>query len=119
MREAPEGKPSKAPQSRAFPQGWNIPTPDAVFEMPAPQGVRPGERSVVRHAIVVIKAPGRDREEYPGGYAPGRMAQIGKSGEARLVKAGSLLTFQMHYAANRKATSDRTPASAASAQEHP
>ena len=133
---APEGEPSEAPPPRVFPQGWNISPPDAVFEMPAPYDVpasgtidyqyidvptnftedhwvqmvevRPGERGVVHHAIVVAKAPGGGREEYLGGYAPGMTAQIWKPGQARLIKAGSVLTFQMHYAANGKAARDRT-----------
>ncbi len=131
-----EGKPSDAPQARVFPQGWNIAAPDVVFEMPEPYDVpasgtidyqfidvstnftedkwvqmaevRPGERSVVHHAIVVMKSPGRGREEYLGGYAPGMTPQVWKPGQARLIKAGSVLTFQMHYATNGKPARDRT-----------
>ena len=133
---APEGDRSDAPPAREFPQGWNIPAPDAVFELPAPYEVpasgtidyqyisvpthftedkwvqmaevRPGEPSVVHHAIVVMKAPGSRREEYLGGYAPGMMPQVWKPGQARLIKAGAVLTFQMHYAATGKAANDRT-----------
>jgi hypothetical protein len=133
---APEGKLSDAPPPRRFPEGWNIPQPDLVFEMPEPYQVpasgtvdyqyiqvptnfaedkwvqmvevRPGEPSVVHHAIVVMRAPGRNRDEYLGGYAPGMTPQIWKPGQARLVKAGTVLEFQMHYATNGKAARDRT-----------
>lgn len=134
---APEGKPSEAPEPRTFTEGWRIPKPDVVFEMPEPFDVpasgtidyqfipvpthftedkwvqmvevRPGDPSVVHHAIVVVlDAASRAREEYLGGYAPGMMPQTWKPGQARLVKAGSTLVFQMHYAANGKPARDRT-----------
>ena len=133
---APEGNISEAPRPREFRPGWNIPAPDVVFELPEPYDVpasgtidyqyidvpthftedkwvqmaevRPGEPAVVHHAIVVMKAPGSRREEYLGGYAPGMMPQIWKPGQARLLKAGTTLTFQMHYATNGKPASDRT-----------
>jgi hypothetical protein len=133
---APEGKPSEAPAPRQFPEGWNIPQPDVVFELPAPYDVpasgtidyqyirvptnftedkwvqiaevRPGAPSVVHHAIVVMRAPGSRRDEYLAGYAPGMTPQVWKPGEARLVKAGSVLEFQMHYATNGTPARDRT-----------
>jgi hypothetical protein len=43
-----------------------------------------------------------------GGLAPGTEAMILPPGTARLVKAGSTLTFQMHYTANGTAATDRT-----------
>jgi Copper type II ascorbate-dependent monooxygenase, C-terminal domain len=85
---APEGDPKDAPPPRVWPQGWNISTPDAVFEMPAPfpipkEGaieyqyiilpthftedkwvdrveVRPSDRAAVHHAVVYIREPGSD-----------------------------------------------------------
>lgn len=133
---APKGKIADAPKARTFNDGWNIPAPDVVFELPQPYSVpaagiidyhyirvptgftedkwvemaevRPSNRSVVHHSIVVMIAPGTARQEYLGGYAPGMMPQIWKPGQARLVKAGSVLEFQMHYQANGKAAEDRT-----------
>lgn len=133
---APEGKLSDAPAPRQFQEGWNIPQPDVVFELPAPYDVpasgtidyqylrvptnftedkwvqiaevRPGAPAVVHHAIVVMRAPGSRRDEYLAGYAPGMTPQIWKPGEARLVKAGSVLEFQMHYATNGTPARDRT-----------
>lgn len=134
---APEGNPADAPKPMVFTEGWRIPKPDIVFEMPKPfdvpaKGVidyqyipvpthftedkwveavevRPGDRSVVHHAIVVVDdGTGIDNEEYLGGYAPGMAPQIWKPGEARLIKAGSTLVFQMHYQATGKAAQDRT-----------
>ncbi len=83
---APEGKPSDAPPPAHFVEGWNIPKPDQVFEMPTafqvpPEGtidynyvvlptgftkdtwvqaaeVRPGNRQVVHHVIAFIRPPG-------------------------------------------------------------
>jgi hypothetical protein len=40
------------------------------------------------------------------GYAPGKMPDVMKPGQARLVKAGSDIVLQMHYTANGKATTD-------------
>ena len=83
---APAGDPKDAPQPRQWPRGWNIGTPDEVFEMPSAfqvpaKGavdyqylilpthftedkwvqeveVRPGNRSSVHHAVVYIREPG-------------------------------------------------------------
>ncbi len=134
---APEGNPADAPKPAVFTDGWRISKPDMVFEMPEEfdvpakgvidyqyisvpthftedkwvqeAEVRPGDRSLVHHAIVVIdNGTGVNNEEYLAGYAPGGNVQIWKPGEARLVKAGSTLVFQMHYQANGKPGRDRT-----------
>ncbi len=134
---AKEGDPADAPKPIAFPEGWRIPKPDVVFEMPdefevPAKGVidyqyipvpthftedkwvemaevRPGDRSVVHHAIVVVDTgTGANNEEYLAGYAPGSSPQIWKPGQARLIKAGATLVFQMHYATTGKASRDRT-----------
>jgi hypothetical protein len=94
----PEGDSTDAPTPRAWPQGWAIGTPDAVFEMPKPfpipdKGtvdyqyiilpthfsqdkwiqkveVQPTEHRVVHHAVVYIREPGSKwLEGQPGSVA--------------------------------------------------
>ena len=83
---APEGSPKDVPTPRNWPDGWNIPAPDAVLEMPRafplpasgdvdyqyiviPTGftedkwirmaeLRPSDRAVVHHAVVYIRESG-------------------------------------------------------------
>ena len=132
---AHEGKIKDAPKPLSFPDGWRIPNPDVMFELPEPYAVpasgvidyqyirvptnftedkwvemvevRPSERSVVHHAIVLVNTPGA-RQEYLGGYAPGMTPQVWKPGQARRIRAGATLEFQLHYQANGKAANDRT-----------
>jgi hypothetical protein len=89
---APAGDPKDAPKPRAFPDGWRIGTPDAVFDLgtdfhvPAKGTVeytlflvhtnftedkwvsaievRPSFRSIVHHAVVHVRAPGSTRWSY-------------------------------------------------------
>jgi hypothetical protein len=134
---APEGKLADAPKPKVWNEGWRIPQPDVVFEMPEEFSVpasgvinyqyipvathftedkwvemlevRPSDPSVVHHAIVVTDVGNGFRgEEYLAGYAPGMSPQIWKPGQARLIKANSTLVFQMHYTTNGKASRDRT-----------
>jgi hypothetical protein len=134
---AVEGAAHEAPPPRPFTAGWRIGKPDLIIEMPeefeVPASgeipyqffrvdpgftadrwvqaleVRPSERSVVHHAIVTTSRGGGWRgQEYLGGYAPGAVAQVWPQGQARLIRAGSDLIFQMHYTANGKVARDRT-----------
>jgi hypothetical protein len=137
---AAEGNPADAPAPRSWVDGWRIPKPDVVFEMPQDFNVPaagaidyqyisvpthftedkwieaaevvPGNRAAVHHAIVVIDTYGSSRGgefgDYLAGYAPGMSPQIWKPGQARLVKAGATLVFQMHYQATGKPAKDRT-----------
>jgi len=85
---APEGDPKDAPPTRAWPQGWNIGTPDVVLDMPQaipiPANgaieyqyvilptrfnedkwvqkveVRPTDPAHVHHAVIYIREPGSD-----------------------------------------------------------
>lgn len=134
---AAEGNPADAPKPKAWVEGWRIPKPDVVFEMPQefnvpPSGtidyqyiqvpthftedkwveaaeVRPGNRAAVHHAIVVIDSgAGELGQDYLAGYAPGMTPQVWKPGQARLIKAGATLVFQMHYQATGRPAKDRT-----------
>lgn len=160
---APEGDPRDAPPAPQWIEGWNIRTPDVVFEMPHPFPIpakgdvdyqyvviptgfthdkwvemaelRPGNRSVVHHAVVYIREPGsswlRDakpgipyvppgntpRERLSNGwttsdillvYSPGSLAEDWGKSMGKLVKAGSDLVFQFHYTPKGRATSDQS-----------
>src|SRR5262249_54985569 len=52
-------------------------------------------------------------------YAPGSDAYRTRPGQARLIKAGSDLVFQMHYTANGKAQADRSRVGIIFAKEAP
>jgi hypothetical protein len=100
---------------------------------------RPSARSVVHHIVVYVREPnskwlrgeaqpgvpfvpprtapdGRPRGDIGGAgndiltiYTPGNIPDVFQPGQAKLVKAGSDLVFQMHYTANNKsAESDKT-----------
>ncbi|MBI3651697.1 MAG: thiol-disulfide isomerase [Acidobacteria bacterium] len=80
--------------------------------------VRPGNRAVVHHVIVFVSEPGemmrhrgalaRDGIQGLVGFAPGEAAIQLPNGQAKLVKAGSVLVFQMHYTTNGTAQKDQT-----------
>ena len=169
---AREGDPREAPPPRTFPTGWSIGTPDFVLEMPKefqipangdlmyqyivfPTGltedkwvekieIRPGNRSVVHHAIASVISPdskyatrvklgefldpvefserhvpvdGLEPKQFSTAsessealqiYLPGGDPVVMAPGQAKLIKAGSLLKFQLHYTTTGKAESDRT-----------
>ena len=97
--------------------------------------VRPTERDVVHHLIAFVREPkskwfrgqpagvffaapkvSTDEETEAGalpsdflvGYAPGQPAEILEPGQAKLIKAGSDIVFQMHYTPHGHARTDRT-----------
>jgi hypothetical protein len=181
---AKPGDPKDAPRPLTFGNDWSNGKPDLVIEMPVdfpiPASgiveytwfvvptrftedkwvqnieVRPGDRSVVHHMIVLAREP-RMRDKYlknakpgepfvppkgqlptgpddgtgefqlaPGGgveliatYAPGSAPSVLRPGQARLIKAGSDLIFQMHYTASGKATVDRSRVGLTFAKEPP
>lgn len=111
---APRGNPAEAPPPRPFVNGWNIASPDAVFEMasgfdiPAkaaidymhivlPTGftedkwiqaveVRPSDRAAVHHVVVYIRPPGSRWLDHakPGIPAPANRAGAGQ-GQAQVL----------------------------------
>lgn len=46
--------------------------------------------------------------EYLQGYVPGSVSQDLQPGEAKLIKAGSVILFQLHYSPNGKEATDRS-----------
>ncbi len=56
----PEGEPEDAPRPVAFPKGWAIGEPDAVFELPAPFRV-PAEGAIRYHLAIVPTELDEDR----------------------------------------------------------
>src|SRR6476661_8824022 len=97
--------------------------------------IRPTEREVVHHLIAFVREPkskwfrsqpagvfftapkvSKDEETEAGalpsdflvGYAPGQPAEILEPGQAKLIKAGSDIVFQLHYTPHGHARTDRT-----------
>jgi hypothetical protein len=173
---APEGDPKDAPKPVQFVDGWQMGTPDVVFEMPkaftvpakgkvpyqyitVPTNftedrwvqaaeIRPGNKAVVHHIqahAVPADRPslkGRIGEfldaeaidqrtiettkaalegkivrpqfhsgtegEYLQGYTPGSVSLDLQPGQAKLIKAGSVIFFQLHYQPCGKETTDRS-----------
>ena len=108
--------------------------------------VRPTERSVVHHIIAYVREPGSnyfkdqragvffeappakidesvDTSALPSdflvGYAPGQPAEILPAGQAKLIKAGSDIVFEVHYTPKGKAVMDRTKLGLVFAKEPP
>jgi mono/diheme cytochrome c family protein len=104
--------------------------------------VRPGARSVVHHVLVFCREPGAKgrppafmqvvpalpASQQPNSFgrgtliattAPGTNAMTFQPGTAIRIGAGAVLTFQIHYTANGKATSDRTSVGMIFAKEPP
>ncbi len=97
--------------------------------------LRPTDRSVVHHIIAFVREPQSHwfKGQKPGefflapqiktaeepdtsalpsdflvGYAPGQPAEILRPGQAKLIKAGSDIVFQVHYTPNGKPVRDQT-----------
>ncbi len=136
----PQGDAKDLPEPRKFVEGWKIGEPDQIvymgdksYTVPAEGTVdyqfftvdpgwttdkwikateaRPGNRSVVHHIIVFVRA--KDGNESGGrggiaGYAPGMTPSISPPGTAVFVPAGSKLVFQVHYTTNGAEQDDRS-----------
>ena len=167
---APEGNPADAPPPISFVDEWKIGRPDLVIELPVQfpvpadgkidyiwfatdmnltedkwiekLEVRPGDRTVVHHALAFARPPGSqfradlqpgafkarpdarkpsskpqtdaasfafgEQIEMIGDYVVNGDPFVSGPGQARLVRAGSHMLFQMHYTTNGRATTDRT-----------
>jgi hypothetical protein len=171
---APQGDPKDMPPPREFVDGWAIPKPDVVIELPAAYEIpatgtieyqhilipapfktdkwvqfaeaRPGDRTRVHHIIAFVREPGSqwlkdakpgipfvpekakpdantDTSELPSdflvGYAPGQPPEMYEPGQAKLIKAGSDIIFQIHYMTNGKASTDRSRIGLVFAKEPP
>jgi hypothetical protein len=109
--------------------------------------IRPSDRTIVHHAVIFIREPGNKwlADAKPGVpyvpvvsngqqrflntqgqgndvltiYTPGMVPDIWKPGQAKQIKAGSDLIFQMHYTASGKAGKDQTRIGLAFATEEP
>lgn len=159
---APEGSKRDSPPPLLWTAGWNIPKPDMVLAMPKPfliaggadieyqyfifpekfaedrwagaVEIRPGDRSVVHHAVLYIRERGeewlRDAPrgvmfEAPKGntaahrrisfttsdilsiYTPGSLASFWPRGMAKKIPAGSELVLQIHYTSKSTAARDQ------------
>jgi hypothetical protein len=87
---------------------------------------RAGNLSVVHHIVIYVREPGQSMasqgpqrgrgradkfnigDGIMGALSPGMTPFIAKPGEAKLIKAGSQLIFQMHYTPNGTAAKDRS-----------
>jgi hypothetical protein len=92
---------------------------------------RPTDRERCHHIIAFIREPGSNwfkdspvgvpfvpekkrgedgggQGDFLAGYAPGMVAPVLKPGQAKLIKAGSDIVFQLHYTANGKTGSDKS-----------
>src|SRR5438874_8398335 len=171
---APQGNPKDIPPPREFVDGWEIPKPDVVLELPTPYPIpasgvidyqhilipapfktdkwvqfmeaRPGDPKHVHHIIAYIRQPGSKwlRDARPGipfaptkekrdekedasalpsdflvGFAPGQPPEMFEPGQAKLIKAGSDIIFQIHYVTDGKASTDRSRVGLVFAKEPP
>lgn len=84
--------------------------------------VRAGDREHTHHIVVSVKEPGTPAEaqgEFLAGYGPGSMPETLGAGQAKLIKAGSELVFQLHYTTDGKTGRDRSRVGLILAHEKP
>ncbi len=102
---------------------------------------RPANRAVNHHIIAFVREPGSKwfRNQKPGvaflpgekdgdglgladylvGYAPGTIPEQFRPGQAKLIKAGSDIVFQLHWTANGKEATDKAKLGLIFAKEEP
>jgi hypothetical protein len=84
--------------------------------------VRAGDREHTHHIVVSVKEPGTAADaqgEFLAGYGPGSMPETLGAGQAKLIKAGSELVFQLHYTTDGRTGRDRSRVGLILAQEKP
>jgi hypothetical protein len=81
---------------------------------------RAGNLSVVHHIVMYVREPGEQARQRGqarkfnigdgilGALSPGQTPFVAKPGQAKLIKAGSQLVFQMHYTPTGKEAKDRS-----------
>jgi hypothetical protein len=81
---------------------------------------RAGNLSVVHHIVMYVRDPGEQARQRGqarkfnigdgilGALSPGQTPFVAKPGQAKLIKAGSQLVFQMHYTPNGTESRDRS-----------
>jgi hypothetical protein len=170
---APEGSPPAAPAPVPGESGWNI-SPDIIFSMPEPfripakatvdyqyliipthfsmdrwvkaVEIRPGDRHVVRHAVLYVREPGSSwlRDVPPGImyappatdtealrrtrntkadilaiYSPGAPAVVCPPGMGKKIAAGSDLVLRLHYTSLDTAAQDQSDVGLTMMSEEP
>ncbi len=135
---AKEGDPKDLPPLPRFVEGWQIGTPDVIltaqeFNVPADgvvpyktfavptnftedkyvvlAEIRPGNRSVVHHAVIYTQEPGGKGtwlDNMLVGLAPGATPKNYRPGRIKLIPKGSVLMFSMHYTPNGTPAKDQT-----------
>jgi hypothetical protein len=84
--------------------------------------VRAGDREHTHHIVVSVKEPGSAPDaqgEFLAGYGPGSMPEMLGEGQAKLIKAGSEIAFQLHYTTDGKPGRDRSRVGLILAHERP
>jgi hypothetical protein len=76
---------------------------------------RAGALSVVHHIVIYVREPSGERPKRQdigtgllGALSPGMTPFRAQPGQAKLIKAGSNIVFQMHYTPDGKVTKDRS-----------
>ncbi len=139
---AKRGKPEDAAPPVVWTEGFTMMNPDMVLSIPEPlpvpaEGVldyqyvttetdfgedvwvqqaemRPGNASVLHHALVYIIPPGDSPRSFNRlsralvNWVPGSMSKTNPPGSATKIPAGSSLLWELHYTPNGTATIDQT-----------
>ena len=133
---APKGDMAKAPKPPSFVEGWRIGKPDVVFQTPKEfevpakgtvrykyfmtktgytedkfiqaAEIRPGNRAVVHHIIVLYREAGKKQPVWIAATAPGAETVRFPEGLGRKIPAGADLIWQIHYTPNGKEEVDRS-----------